>query len=110
MRRSEEVQFNLSGLIIRSKVIIKSRFQRKKKNQKRLRKGENAIFLSGEPRAAVFGLETPRGQKKLREEAAATQGHGDKKKKKKNESVERSNSFPLMERDGNAELWQQRGG
>lgn len=56
----------------------------------------------------MFGLETPRGQKELREEAAATQGHGDKRRKK-NESVERSNSFPLMERDGNAELWQQRG-
>lgn len=109
MRRSEEVQFNLSGLIIQSKVIINSRFQRKKKTRNAWRKGENAIFLSGEPCAAVFGLETPRGQKKLREEAAATQGHGDKKKKK-NESVERSNSFPLMERDGNAELWQQQGG
>lgn len=44
MRRNGEVQFHLSGLIIRSKVIIKSCFQGGKKKTC-LRKGGNAIFF-----------------------------------------------------------------
>lgn len=53
MRRNEEVQFNLSGLIIRSKVIIKSRFQRKKP-QKRLEEGrERYLFERGAARCCV---------------------------------------------------------
>lgn len=53
MRRNEKVQFNLSGLIIRSKVIIKSRFQRKKP-QKRLEEGrERYLFERGAARCCV---------------------------------------------------------
>lgn len=42
-------------------------------------------------------------KKKSREEAASSKVM----EIKKNESVERSNSFPWRERDGNTELWQQ---
>lgn len=80
MKRNEEVQFHLSRLIIRSKVIIKGCIQR----EKGIAQGRERTlsFLSRGIACYCVRLKNTGGARKESEgrKAALAQGHGDKEK------------------------------